>query len=158
MNNMFSTTYLWCEVEPQIAVVGKPILDKKRNLSRQAKLDAAGQTRSLAEVDKVLERKGQGNWLGKLNLDVGLWLVDVGVRAKSDGSRSNVTIASKLDAFFCALDRDCDVVLGARPQQRTRLYIPDSDKAMRSLQIRWNSVAGMSIVAAYSVSGIPRCS
>lgn len=36
--------------------------------------------------------------------------------------------------------------------------IPDSDRAMRSLQILLNSEEGMLMVAAYSVSGIPKCS
>jgi len=121
MNDICSATYLWCEVEPQIAVVGKTILDKKRNLVRQAKLDTTGQAGSLAEVDEVLERKGQGDWLGKLDLDVGLWLFDIGVGAESDGSRSNVTIAGELDALFCALDRDCDVMLEALAPQQTMI-------------------------------------
>ena len=36
--------------------------------------------------------------------------------------------------------------------------IPDSDSALKSLQMRWNSAEGIEMVAAYSVSGMPRCS
>ena len=36
--------------------------------------------------------------------------------------------------------------------------VPDSESAIKSRQILWNSAAGMDIVAEYSVSGIPRCS
>ncbi len=32
-------TYLWCQIEPQIAVAYKSILNQKRDLVRQAELD-----------------------------------------------------------------------------------------------------------------------
>jgi hypothetical protein len=38
------------------------------------------------------------------------------------------------------------------------ISLPDSDKADRSLVIFENSELGMEMVAAYSVSGIPKCS
>lgn len=37
-------------------------------------------------------------------------------------------------------------------------FIPDSERAIKSLQIFWNSADGIEIVAEYSVSGIPKCS
>ena len=36
--------------------------------------------------------------------------------------------------------------------------LPDSDRADKSLVILENSELGMEIVAAYSVSGMPKCS
>lgn len=43
-----------------------------------------------------------------------------------------------------------------RPKRQRR--VPVSPMLARSLQIRWNSFAGMRTTAEYSVSGIPRCS
>jgi hypothetical protein len=37
-------------------------------------------------------------------------------------------------------------------------YLPDSERAIKSTQIRLNSLDGIVTVAAYSVSGIPKCS
>ncbi|KAI6875770.1 Proliferating cell nuclear [Hortaea werneckii] len=97
------------------------------------------ETAGFAEVDKVLEREGQGDWLGQVDLNVAVWLLHVGVRAQRDGTRADVTVTSKLDTLLGALDGYCVPV-------------------MRSLQILWNSELGMLMVAAYSVSGMPKCS
>lgn len=97
-------SYLWCEVEPQVAVVRERILYEQRHLVRQAKPDPAGQATSLAEVGKVLEGESEGNWLGKLDADIVVWLVDVAVAAKGNGAGANVAIARELDTLLCALN------------------------------------------------------
>lgn len=76
------------------------VLDAKRHFLGQAQGDLVRQSGGLAEVDQVLEREGQSNRLAKLNGNVLLWLVDVGVLADGDGTVSNVTRAGELDAFL----------------------------------------------------------
>jgi hypothetical protein len=44
-------TYLWREIEAQIAVVCETILDKQRHLVAQTELDLLAETTGLAEVD-----------------------------------------------------------------------------------------------------------
>lgn len=79
-----TTTYLRSEVEPQVAVVGKTVLDKQRDLVAEAEFDVVAQTRSLAEVDQVLKGEGESDWLAQVDLDVLLVVLDVGVLAQSD--------------------------------------------------------------------------
>lgn len=62
---------------------------------------------SLAEIDEVLERESESDWLSKADLDVLLLVFDVGVWAQRDGTRTDVSAAGELDALFCALDGDC---------------------------------------------------
>jgi hypothetical protein len=99
--------YLRGQVEPEIAVVGQAVLDEKGNLVAEAKLHLAAEAGGFAEVDEVLERKGQGDGLGKADLDVLLRVLDVGVLAQGDRAVANVTGAGELDALLCALDGDC---------------------------------------------------
>lgn len=98
--------YLGGEVESEVAVVCQRVLDHEGHIGREAQLDSARKTTSLAEVDEVLEREGERHGLRQLDVDVQVLLVDVGVLAKSDGSRTNVAGAAKLDALFCALNVD----------------------------------------------------
>jgi hypothetical protein len=149
--------YLGREVEPQVAVVLQAILDQKRDLVREAQFDLAGQTTRFAEVDQVLQREGEGYGLGQVNLDVEVRLLNIRMTPQLDGARTDVTRALEADALLCAFDCDLKPSL-AGLHRHIHKHIPDSDKALRSLQIRWNSAAGRVIVAAYSVSGIPRCS
>jgi hypothetical protein len=100
-------TYLRGQVEPEIAVVGQAVLDEQGNLVAEAELHLATETGSFAEVDEVLEREGQGDGLGKTDLDVLLGVLDVGVLAQGDRAVTNVAGAGKLDALLCALDGDC---------------------------------------------------
>jgi hypothetical protein len=104
--------YLRGQVEPEIAVVSKAVLDEQRDLVAEAELHLTAETRGFAEVDEVLEREGQGDGLGKTDLDVLLGVLDVGVLAQGDGAVANVTSAGKLYALLCALDGDCLRVSG----------------------------------------------
>lgn len=99
--------YLGGEVEPEVGVVGKAVLNKQRHLVAEAKLDLTTEAGGLAEVDKVLEGEGKGDGLGKADLDVLLLVLDVGVLAKGDGTVANVASASELDTLLCALNGDC---------------------------------------------------
>ena len=102
-------TYLRGQVEPEIAVVGQAVLNEQGNLVAEAELHLAAETGGFAEVDEVLEREGQGDGLGKTDLDVLLGVLDVGVLTQGDRAVTNVTGAGKLDALLCALDGDCCV-------------------------------------------------
>ena len=78
---------------------------------------------------------------------------------EGDGTVANVTLARELDAVLARIDGNCAgyvnscLFLGI-----FWVCIPDSDMAIRSVVMRLNSEAGMAMVAAYSVSGMPRCS
>ena len=98
------SVYLGGEVESEVAVVCQRVLDHERHIGGKAQLDSARKTTSLAEVDEVLEREGQGDGLGKTDLDVLLGVLDVGVLTQGDRAVTNVTGAGKLDALLCALD------------------------------------------------------
>ena len=82
------------------------VLDQQRDLIAQTQLHATAQPRRLAEIDQVLERKGERDGLAEGNVDVQLRLVDVGVRAEGGGAGADVAVAGELDAFFCAFDGD----------------------------------------------------
>lgn len=62
--------YLGCEVEPQVAVALKAVLDQEGDLVGEAQLDRFGHAACLAEVDQILQREGKGHGLGQINLDV----------------------------------------------------------------------------------------
>jgi hypothetical protein len=100
------SAYLGSEVEPEVWVVGKAVLNKQRNLVAEAKLDLTAEARGFAEVDEVLEREGKGDGLSKADLDVLLLVLDVGVLAKGDGTVADVTSAGELYALLCALNGD----------------------------------------------------
>lgn len=100
-------TNLGREVEAQVAAAREVVLDQERHLAGQADLHLVGQGGGLAEVDQVLERKGQGNGLRQLNVDVVLGLVDGGVASQRDGAVANVAVARELDAVLGGLDADC---------------------------------------------------
>ena len=68
--NVGVLTYLGSEVESEVAVVCQRVLDHERHVGRQAQLDSARKTTSLAEVDEVLERECERDWLRQLNVDV----------------------------------------------------------------------------------------
>jgi len=101
--------YLRGQVEPEITVVGQAVLDKQRNLIAEAELHLSAETGGFAKVDEILEREGQGDGLGKANLDILFGILDVSVLAEGDRAVANVTGASKLYALLCALDGDCCV-------------------------------------------------
>lgn len=101
--------YLRGQVEPEIAVVGKAVLDEKGDLVAEAELDLTTEAGSFAEVDKVLERESEGDGLGKADLDVPCFVVDVGVLTKSDGTVADITSAAKLDALLRTFNGDWEV-------------------------------------------------
>lgn len=76
--------YLRGQVEPEIAVVGKAVLDKQRHLVAEAELDLTTEAGGFAEVDEVLEGEGKSNGLSQADLDVLCVVLNVGVLAKSD--------------------------------------------------------------------------
>lgn len=160
MVTITAKTHLWRKVEAQVASTSKTVFNKQWNLLRQAQLDSTGKTTSLAEVDKILEREGKVHGLGQLNGDVVVGLLDVGVRSQCDGSATNVSLAGEADTLFASFNADCGRLLALFLVQSgfRRVGLPDSDIAIKSLQIFWNSALGISMVAAYSVSGIPKCS
>lgn len=130
--------HLWREVESQVAVVAETVLNKKWDLVAEAELDRPTKTRSLAEVQEVLERKGEGDGLGEVDFDVLVWLVDVGVRAKRDGAVANVASALEADTVLCTLDGDCRIIstLSFPMVSSLNLILPDSLSAVKSLVMR----------------------
>ena len=69
--------------------------------------------------------------------------------AKSDRSGTNVTSAAELDTLFCAFDVDWLFVLdGSEILVRACENLPDSERADRSLQMRWSSAEGRVMEAA----------
>lgn len=106
MRSWWNGTNLWCQVESQIASASQTVLDQEGHLVRQADLDSVGQGLGFAEVDEILEREGQGNGLGELNLDVVLLLLDVLVAAQGDRAVSNVAVGGELDAVLGCLNGD----------------------------------------------------
>lgn len=103
---MTRKTHLRREVEPQVAVRLKLVLDKQRDFAGQAQPDVVGQTTGLAEVHKVLQREGEGNGFAEIDLDVLAGLVNVGVLSQLDGARTDVALAAEFDTLLCALDRN----------------------------------------------------
>lgn len=150
--------YLWCEVESQVGVVAEPVLHEKWHFIAQAQLHLPAETTSLAEVHQVLERECECDWLSEVDLNVLVWLVHICVRAQSDRAVSDITSALEAHAVLCALDRDWSHCQWSGPNCSSVPNIPDSESADRSLVMRWNSGLGNVMVAAYSVSGIPKCS
>jgi hypothetical protein len=151
-------TCLWSQVESQVTASGQVIFNQERNLIGQAKLDSLGKSRSLAEVDEVFKGESQRDRFGELNFDVQFWLLDVVVASKSDSTIANITRAGELDTILGCLDRDYRVTALAGAMVKVSANVPDSERAIKSMQILLNSEEGMEIVAAYSVSGIPKCS
>lgn len=76
-NGIGDKAYLWCQVESQIRASCKSVLNQKWHIWGQAKLDSSGETRGLAEVDKVLEGESESDWVGKIDIDIQVWLLDV---------------------------------------------------------------------------------
>lgn len=151
-------TNLGGKEKAQVAA-SEAVLDTKGHFLRQAQVNLGGQSGSLAKIDQVLEGKGQSNRLAKLDGNILLGLIDVGVLADSNRTVANVALTRELDAFLCGLNDDFSrVSLRKSKGQHLKMNIPDSDSAFRSRQIRWNSAAGIETVAAYSVSGMARCS
>lgn len=68
--------------------------------------NSGGKVGGLAEVDKVLKGEGQSNGLSKLDRDILLGLVDVGVCANGNGTVTNVTGAGELDTLLVGLNNN----------------------------------------------------
>lgn len=83
------------------------VLDQERHFVRKANLDRLRQTGSLAEVDKVLEREGESDRLGQLNLDIFFGLLDIGVASESHRAVTDIAIACELDTVFGGLNHNC---------------------------------------------------
>lgn len=91
-----------------MTLVLKGIFDQEWHLVGQADLDLVGESRGLAEVDKVFQRKCQRDRLAELNFDIQLGLINVGVASEGDGTVANVARAAELDAVLARIDRDCN--------------------------------------------------
>jgi hypothetical protein len=102
--NQLRVTCLRSQVESQVTASGQVILNQERNLIGQAKLDSLGKSRSLAKVDKVFEGEGQRDGFGELNFNIQVWLLDVVVASKSDGTIANITRAGELDTILGRLN------------------------------------------------------
>lgn len=113
LNGIGDKAYLWCQVEPQIRASGKSVLNQEWHIWGQAKLDSSGETRSLAKVDKVLQRESESDWVGKINIDVQVWLLDVLMGAESDSTLADVSISGELDTVLVGLDGDWRLVRNA---------------------------------------------
>lgn len=151
-------TCLRSQVEPQVTASGQVILNQEGYLIGQAELDSFGKSRSLAEVDEVFKGEGQRDGFGELDFDVQFRLLDVVVASESDSTIANIACAGELDTILGRLDGDFKDTELAEETTKEFSNLPDSDRAIKSVQIRLNSEEGMEIVAAYSVSGIPKCS
>jgi hypothetical protein len=77
-------TYLWCEVESEVAVIRQLVLDKQRHLVAQAESHTVTETSSLAEVDEVLEREGKSDRLRERDVHTLGFVLHVGVLAEGD--------------------------------------------------------------------------
>jgi len=75
----FRSSYLGSQVEPQVAVVAQRVLDQQWHLIAEAQLHLLAEAARFAEVDKVLERERERDWLAEVDLDVLVRLVDVRV-------------------------------------------------------------------------------
>ena len=106
VQKVVNKVYLWSQVESQIRASGESVLNQEWHIWGQTKLDSSGETRSLAEVDKVLEGESEGDWIGKINIDVQVWLLDAVVGAKSDSTLADVSISGELDTVLVGLDGD----------------------------------------------------
>jgi hypothetical protein len=158
-NSILATViYLRSQVESQVAAAGQVILHQERNLVRQAKFDSLGKSGSLAEVDEVFQGEGQRDRFGELNFDIQFWLLDIVVASESDSTVANITRTGELDTILVCLDRHCRVTKSAGEIIKGLTSVPDSERAIKSMHILLNSEEGIEIVAAYSVSGIPKCS
>jgi hypothetical protein len=98
------TAYLWCEVEPQEAVVAQAVFHQKRDLVAEAELHRLAESTSLAEVGEVFEGEGKGDGLGEVDLHVLVFILDVGVLAECYGAVTDVAVALEADAVLCAFD------------------------------------------------------
>lgn len=78
--------------------------------------------------------------------------------SQSNSPVTNITGAGELDTILVRFDGYWSNINQLRSEMEVNNNIPDSESAMRSTQILLNSVDGIEIVAAYSVSGIPKCS
>jgi len=118
---------------------------------------------ALQKLTRYFKLNVKGDGLGEVDLDVLLWVVDVNIGAEGYRAGADIAIAGEFDAFFCAFDSDWMdtkrlVSLAFGDGLDSEMDIPDSDNAIRSLQSLWNSALGILIVAAYCVSGMPKCS
>lgn len=80
------------------------ILNKQRNLLRQAELDFGRQVRGLTEVDEVFEGESEGDGFGEGEGNVLIGLVYVGVLTNGDRAATDIALARELDPFLRSLD------------------------------------------------------
>lgn len=153
-------TYLRSKEEAQMTA-SQSVLDQEGNLLGKAELHLAGQVGGLGEVDKIFEREGKGNRLGERDGDVLIWLLDIRVLTDSHRAVTDITLAGESHTFFRGLDNNYSSSVSnhqdttqvnaqtyVRCREENKVGSPDSDRALRSLQIRWNSADGISTVEA----------
>jgi hypothetical protein len=99
--------YLWCQVEPQEAVVGELVFHEKGYFVGEAQVDLPAQAGCFAEVDQVFQREGEVYGFGEGDFDVQVGLVHVCVLAQCHGTIANVSIRCEFDTLFCAFDTHC---------------------------------------------------
>lgn len=79
-------SYLGGEVESQVAVVLHAVLDEQGHFAGQTQLDRVGQPARLAEVGQILQREGQRDRFGQIDLDVLARLVHAAVLPELNGT------------------------------------------------------------------------
>lgn len=99
-------THLGSKVEAQPAGSLHCVLHQQWHFAGQANLDLCRQCRCLAEVDQVLERKGQRHGFAQLNLHVLLWLLHILVATQRHCAATNVALARELDSVLAGVDVD----------------------------------------------------
>lgn len=68
--------------------------------------NGGGKVGGLAEIDKILKGEGQSDGLGKLDRNILVGLVDVGVCANGNSTVTNVTGAGELDTLLASLNNN----------------------------------------------------
>jgi hypothetical protein len=76
----------------------------------QGKLNLTRQSCCFGEIDEIFQRETQINWFRQINLNIEIWLIDVGVLAKSNCTLANITRSFELDTIFGTFNGNCPYV------------------------------------------------
>ena len=76
-----------------MTIAGELILNQQRHFLRQTQPHFGRQTACFAKVDEILEGEGKRHWLGEINGDIVVRLLDVGVLSQRDCTASDIALA-----------------------------------------------------------------